>query len=170
MTQMYLKSLDVTEFRNFARLTVRLPSEPGVMLVHGTNGLGKSSLFDGIEWALTGKIDHFAQSARGTKETHYLRRWHAHADRPTAITLSFSDDGFVRRALGLDEAEGESDVAAYLRSANIMSSRRRTTAGTRIGQTRRSIQYGKAHSPLRREPKTRSASRTSVRGTTSSGE
>lgn len=86
MTQIYLSTLDVTEFRNFARLTVKLPSRPGAMLVHGTNGLGKSSLFDGLEWALTGKIDRFAQSARGTKEMHYLRRWRAHADRPTAIT------------------------------------------------------------------------------------
>lgn len=118
MTQIYLNSLDVTEFRNFARLTVKLPSKPGVMLVHGTNGLGKSSLFDGIEWALTGKIEHFAQSARGAKEAHYLRRWHAHDDRPTAITLAFSDDRFIRRTLGRDEADGESDVATYLRSAD----------------------------------------------------
>lgn len=118
MTQIYLNSLDVTEFRNFAHLTVKLPAEPGVLLVHGTNGLGKSSLFDGIEWALTGKIDHFAQSARGAKETHYLRRWHARDDQPTAIKLSFSDDRFVRRILGRDVADGESDVAAYLRSAD----------------------------------------------------
>ncbi|UBM09386.1 AAA family ATPase [Cupriavidus metallidurans] len=118
MTQIYLHSLDVTEFRNFAHLTVKLPPKPGVMLVHGTNGLGKSSLFDGIEWALTGKIEHFAQSARGAKEMHYLRRWHAHDNRPTAITLAFSDDRFIRRTLGRDEADGESDVAAYLRSAD----------------------------------------------------
>lgn len=118
MTQIYLDSLNLTEFRNFANLSVKLSPKPSVMLVHGTNGLGKSSLFDGIEWALTGKIEHFARSARGTDEAHYLRRWRAQADRPTAIKLSFSDDRFIQRTLGSDKVGGESDVAAYLKSAD----------------------------------------------------
>jgi exonuclease SbcC len=116
MSQLYVTEFTLMEFRSFADLRVALPAEPGVMIVHGTNGLGKSSLFDGLEWALTGKIDHFRDSTKGVSPKDYLRRWHAPNDRPTQVSLAFSDAEKVTRTLpsGLAKLSRFDSVTAYL--------------------------------------------------------
>src|SRR6202048_629350 len=114
MSQLYVPELTRVEFRSFANLRVELPAEPGVMIVHGTNGLGKSSLFDGFEWALTGKIDHFRDSTKGVSPKDYLRRWHAPNDRPTQVSLAFSDAEKITRTLpsGLGKLTGFDSVTS----------------------------------------------------------
>lgn len=42
-----------------AELDVELDDGPGVLIVQGPNGLGKSSLFHGLEWLLTDQVEHF---------------------------------------------------------------------------------------------------------------
>lgn len=118
MSRLYLTDLALTEFRSFAGLRVELPAEPGVMIVHGTNGLGKSSLFDGLEWALTGTIEHFRDAAKGVTDKDYLRRWHAPNASPTQITLGFSDGVRVSRLLGSGQPklDGFNSVTEYLRA------------------------------------------------------
>ncbi|RWP02722.1 AAA family ATPase [Mesorhizobium sp.] len=54
MNDVYLSSIDIEDFRTFGEFRVELPATPGLLLLTGTNGLGKSSFFDAIEWALTG--------------------------------------------------------------------------------------------------------------------
>jgi len=49
MSATYLSRIELQEFRSFSKLVIDLPPQPGVLIVHGSNGLGKSSLFDGIE-------------------------------------------------------------------------------------------------------------------------
>ena len=118
MSRLYLTELALTEFRSFSNLRVSLPPEPGVLIVHGTNGLGKSSLFDGLEWALAGEIDHFRDAAKATDARDYLRRWHAPNDRPTQVSLGFSDGEIISRSLGAGQqrSHGVASVTDYLRT------------------------------------------------------
>ncbi|WP_040308388.1 AAA family ATPase [Asticcacaulis biprosthecium] len=120
MSSIYISQIQLKEFRNFGDLTIDLPAAPGVMIVHGTNGLGKSSLFDGLEWALTGEIDHFNEWKKGAKPKDYLRRWDAPAQNPTEISLAFSDGNSLRRILPntLDVKAGIDDVTGFLRDEN----------------------------------------------------
>lgn len=118
MKPLYLGRVLIQEFRSFAKLDVGMPAAPGVLIVHGSNGLGKSSLFDGLEWTLTDRIDHFRE-ARKAPEKHYLRRWDAARDKQTEICLEFSGSSKISRSLtsGLDP-KGVTNVAEFLRAPN----------------------------------------------------
>jgi DNA repair exonuclease SbcCD ATPase subunit len=56
MSTAYLKRVSIQNFRAYGEFTVELPG-PGVTILLGPNGLGKSSFFESIEWALTGRIE-----------------------------------------------------------------------------------------------------------------
>ena len=115
MTPLYLTRIDVREFRSSGRLTIDLPNGPGVLISHGPNGLGKSSLFDGLEWALTDKVDHFRDAKRAPKQ-HYLRNWEAPADKPTLIRLDFGEDRIQRSLFGGLDPEGVTDIVQFLKA------------------------------------------------------
>lgn len=55
MSDLILKSLDVSNFRSI-RGHVHAPLDAKVVLVHGENGAGKTSLLSAIELALTGMV------------------------------------------------------------------------------------------------------------------
>ena len=55
MTDMLLKTLDITNFRSI-RGHIHVPLDAQVVLVHGENGAGKTSLLSAIELALTGNV------------------------------------------------------------------------------------------------------------------
>ena len=55
MTEAMLQSLDITNFRSI-RGSVHAPLDAKVVLVHGENGAGKTSLLSAIELALTGRV------------------------------------------------------------------------------------------------------------------
>lgn len=120
----YLTRIKLAQFRSFASLDVELPPEPGVLVVHGSNGLGKSSLFDGLEWGLSDQIDHF-RKARGVKKVgHYLARWREHPTDPTSVAMSFSDGETIERSLASPESVTSKlggtvdDITSYLRAAS----------------------------------------------------
>ena len=122
MTRVYLTGIDLAEFRSFAALHIVLAAEPGVLIVHGSNGLGKSSLFDALEWAITGDIDHF-RFATGYKNIgKYLRRWNAGVG-PTSAALTFSDGNRVERQIASNSSKNSSltgsveDTVAFLRAS-----------------------------------------------------
>lgn len=58
-----LKSVTVTDFRSI-RGTVTVPLDSPVVLIHGQNGSGKTSLLSAIELGLTGKLRHWPESTR----------------------------------------------------------------------------------------------------------
>jgi exonuclease SbcC len=99
MTPIYLTRFALSEFRAFSRLEIRLPPTPGALIVSGSNGLGKSSLFDGLEWCLAGEIEAFADAKKSADPLEYLRRWHANAARKTVVEMEFSDRTTVVRDL-----------------------------------------------------------------------
>jgi exonuclease SbcC len=99
MTPLYLTHIALRQFRSFATLDVDLAPEPGVLIVHGSNGLGKSSLFDALEWALSDRIDHFRDANGVNKPGTYLCRWREGEPGPTSTAITFSEDSVVERSL-----------------------------------------------------------------------
>jgi len=122
MTPLYLKHVALRQFRSFATLDLDLPARPGVLIVHGSNGLGKSSLFDALEWALSDRIDHFRDANGVNKPGTYLCRWRDGEPGPTSTTMVFSDESTVERSL-LSARSTKSqlggnvpDITAFLRT------------------------------------------------------
>lgn len=120
MTPLYLTRIDLSEFRTFARLEVELAPRPGILIVHGSNGLGKSSLFDAIEWTLTDEIDHFSQTIGYEKFGKYLCR-HGKKAGPTSAALGFSDGSQIERQLATTSSKKSTlkgpveDITNFLR-------------------------------------------------------
>ncbi|MFN3725266.1 MAG: AAA family ATPase [Allosphingosinicella sp.] len=107
MDSLFLTRLKLTEFRTFSKGEVELPDGPGILLVSGPNGLGKSTLFDGLEWCLAGEVDRFASAGKGVDARNYLRRWNAPADITTSVEATFSGDHMVRRSLTAADPIGQ---------------------------------------------------------------
>lgn len=64
MSDLILKSLDITNFRSI-RGHVHAPLDAKVVLLHGENGAGKTSLLSAIELALTGGVQSLARADPG---------------------------------------------------------------------------------------------------------
>ncbi len=64
MTDARLKTLVIENFRS-VRGKIVVPLDAQVVLVHGSNGMGKTSVFSALELALTGKIAHLASDGDG---------------------------------------------------------------------------------------------------------
>lgn len=75
MTDLHLSKVRIKDFRSFGEFEADIPAGPGLTLVVGTNGLGKSSFFDAIEWALSGKVQRLLGYVPAkTGEAAYLRQ------------------------------------------------------------------------------------------------
>lgn len=104
MSEIFLSRIAIQDFRTFGDFAIDIPAAPGLVLLTGTNGLGKSSFFDAIEWGLTNKIRRFEPYInKGRKklvEKDYLTRRGA-APGSHSVALTFSDGDVVeRRATG----------------------------------------------------------------------
>ncbi|KAK48602.1 hypothetical protein BG58_30700 [Caballeronia jiangsuensis] len=119
---LYLTKIRLSQFRSFAELDIDLPAEPSVLIVHGSNGLGKSSLFNALEWTLTDKIDHFRDVNGVKKVGKYLCRWRDGDDGPTSAAMTFCDGSSIERMLSSAEATQSTqggnieDIGAFLKA------------------------------------------------------
>lgn len=65
----YLRSIGVTNFRAYGPdFLLELPPGPGVTILFGPNGLGKTTLFEATEWALTGTVARLFPHVRNEAE------------------------------------------------------------------------------------------------------
>lgn len=103
MSNTFLSRIAIRNFRTFGQFEIDIPAAPGLLLVTGTNGLGKSSFFDAIEWGLTGKIRRFEPYlGSGNKtllEKDYLTRRGADAGAHS-VSLKFSGNDQIERGAG----------------------------------------------------------------------
>ena len=99
MSNIYLSRIYIRDFRTFGHFEIDIPAMPGLVLLTGTNGLGKSSFFDAIEWSLTGKVRRFTPyvEKKGFPEGSYLTRRGAEPDSHEVI-LTFSDQTSIERS------------------------------------------------------------------------
>lgn len=110
-----LKTLVIENFRSL-RGKVVIPLDAQVVLVHGTNGMGKTSVLSAIELGLSGKINHLVDDESGYQKylTHIGTSGGSislsttgglQADGRTGGTLSFASDAFSSAPLlGADDA------------------------------------------------------------------
>jgi exonuclease SbcC len=107
-----LKSLSIQNFRSI-RGPVVIPLDAQVVLVHGTNGMGKTSLMSAIQLGLTGSIAHLEDQS---KYHDFL----THIDTPGG-SIQLSVEGMDGRSTGAGQvtfAPGSFDATPALNAAD----------------------------------------------------
>ena len=94
MTDVYLKKLKLKGFRSYkSEREITFPAGPGLTVIVGPNGLGKSTLFDAVEWGLTGELRRLeATEGKMTEKKKAL------GQKPE-VQLWFSDEAHIHRSL-----------------------------------------------------------------------
>lgn len=118
MSDVILKSLDVANFRSI-RGHVHAPLDAKVVLVHGENGAGKTSLLSAIELALTGKVQSL-ERADPSYEKQLLHRLATEGSVLVRTAVEASERSFLSSL----SADGiKSDVTLDERSATFFRER-----------------------------------------------
>src|SRR5260370_39172530 len=101
---MKLDFVEACGFRGF-RNSLRVDFASGFTVLNGGNGVGKSTILDAIEFAITGEIDKYrvAKAAKGSLRD-YL--WWRGEGNPTGhyVTVGFSRDDGRRVVVRRDRA------------------------------------------------------------------
>ncbi|PEB61979.1 hypothetical protein COM86_21710 [Priestia megaterium] len=92
---MKIQAITLEAFRGFLDKVTFNIQDTGVLLLYGPNGHGKTSIFDAIEWALTGEIQRFSVSTEERKRTRFIRNLHAQEDQITYVTLNLLIDSTI---------------------------------------------------------------------------
>lgn len=104
----FLSSISVRGFRGVgAETKVNLNPGPGLTIVSGRNGSGKSSLAEGLEYALTSTTYRWRQGTRFTE------RWrNLHRPEPCRITVDLAQEGVGRSTIAVEWAADETAEGA----------------------------------------------------------
>lgn len=92
MTDFILKSLDINNFRSI-RGKIHVPLDAKVVLIHGENGAGKTSVLSAIELALTGKVQSL-ERADPSYERQLLHRSAAEGSVLLRAVCGISEESF----------------------------------------------------------------------------
>lgn len=92
---LYLHRLEIVDFRTFGHFALNLPPGPGVTILWGCNGLGKSNFFAALEWGLTNKVERLWE-AKGTDEQKFAALRRDGTGQPS-VKLSFTDGSVIER-------------------------------------------------------------------------
>lgn len=107
---MKIESVLISGFRGF-RDRVEVPFAPGFTVIDGRNGVGKSTVFDAIEFALTGRLTKYGEmKASGESVDDYLW-WKgdgpAPAERFVEVTLRDGEDELRLRRTPIEDPSPE---------------------------------------------------------------
>lgn len=91
MSNVILKELDVTNFRSI-RGHVHVPLDAKVVLIHGENGAGKTSLLSAIEYGLTGNV-----LALHRADPEYAKHLLYRSASEGTVTIKTDSDGEEKR-------------------------------------------------------------------------
>ncbi|MET3808885.1 energy-coupling factor transporter ATP-binding protein EcfA2 [Nakamurella sp. UYEF19] len=96
----YLKSVSVAGFRGIGeQLTVKLHTGPGLTIIAGRNGSGKSSIAEALEMALTGQSYRWRRQSAAV----WTANWrNLHADTPAEIRVELAEEGAGITTIGVD--------------------------------------------------------------------
>ena len=70
-SSLFSTGITIRDFRGYGTFSLAVPARPCVVLLSGPNGLGKTSLFEALEWALTGfvkRLDHISGGKAGPRD------------------------------------------------------------------------------------------------------
>jgi DNA repair exonuclease SbcCD ATPase subunit len=110
----FLSHIELRDFRTFGLFRLDIAPGPGLTLIVGPNGLGKSTFFDSIEWGLTGQIRRLADYVGRRREADYLTRRDAERPDSHAVALAFDTGAaFTRTATS---APSDADLLATLKT------------------------------------------------------
>ena len=113
----YLKSITVEGFRGIGKkLTLDIPPGPGLTLVVGRNGSGKSSFADALELLLTGDTYRWSHRAKvwkqGWRNLHHKTaaieaEFFVEGDKPTTVASRWKDDAELEAAETFAQTHGK---------------------------------------------------------------
>jgi len=94
---LYLSRIRLSNFRTYGEdFEIEIPDAPGLTVVCGMNGLGKTAFFDAIEWGLLGEIKRLSPDRIGKPEGSPLTREGA-PSRSHRVELCWGTDHQVVR-------------------------------------------------------------------------
>ena len=98
MKRIYLSQVNISNFRSFgANTIIDIPAKPGLFIVYGMNGLGKTTFFEALEWILTGDVRRIGGEIRKGQLDNFLTRHGAKA-LSHRVTVNFGDTSLTRTA------------------------------------------------------------------------
>lgn len=99
----YLKSITVAGFRGIGpRATLAVSPYPGITVISGRNGSGKSSFAEGLEFALTGQSYRW----RNKRAKMWADSWrNLHEGKPCEVRVEFAVPGSKTTTIGVDWAD-----------------------------------------------------------------
>lgn len=132
-TGAFLRSLQVTGFRGIgSTVTLSLEPTPGLTVVAGRNGCGKSSIAEGLEVLLTGGTYRW----KNKKSTQWSERWrNLHHEGDTEVTAEIIEEGAGPILVRTRWTTGATDVNDHTTTAQ------RTVDGTK-GPVQDSVALG----------------------------
>lgn len=84
---MKITSLTIQAFRGFNEKETFNFQNADMIVIYGPNGHGKSSLYDAIEWGLTGGIRRFDEPTPERKRTRFIRNLHTNPAQKTFVKI-----------------------------------------------------------------------------------
>lgn len=75
--ELYLSRLRARDFRSLGEVDIKIPAAPGLVVLEGPNGLGKTSFLEALEWVLSGRVHRWQQQDENhglAMKDHMVRR------------------------------------------------------------------------------------------------